>query len=193
MVNQRVTINQVAQEAGVSKQTVSRVINNRDDVAPETRCRVLEVVERLGYRPSAVARSLSHQRGFALGVVISGLKYVGPSRTLNGITLEAEKMGYSVILKELPDFHSNEGIEPLLDSLLSQQVEGLIWAVPEIGQNRAWFDARGADLSVPILFLTAEPRTGTRSIAFDNELGGELACEHLIKQGCTNIGHISGP
>src|SRR5215211_3964474 len=79
------TIKQVASEARVSTQTVSRVINGRPDVSPETRMRVLEVVERLSYRPSAVARSLIGRRTYTIGVVASGLQYFGPSSTLTGI------------------------------------------------------------------------------------------------------------
>src|SRR4030066_1618543 len=84
--NKRSTIKQVAKAAGVSTQTVSRVINDRPDVAPQTRARIHQVIEELDFQPSALARSLIHQRSFTLGVVTSGLKYFGPSRTLNGIT-----------------------------------------------------------------------------------------------------------
>ena len=91
MMLRRVTIKQVAQEAGVSTQTISRVINDRPDVAPDTRQRVLAVIDRLGYQPSALARSLIRQRTHTLGVVIAGLRYIGPSRTLNGITAPRPK------------------------------------------------------------------------------------------------------
>jgi LacI family transcriptional regulator len=90
-VKKRITIKQVAQAAGVSMQTVSRVINDRPDVAPETRKRVQQVIEELGYRPSALARSLIQQRTYTLGVVTAGLKYLGPSRTLNGITSKGRR------------------------------------------------------------------------------------------------------
>ena len=76
----RSTIKEVASVAGVSTQTVSRVINERPDVSPETRKRVQTVIEELGYQPSALARSLIRQRSQTLGVVIAGLSYLGPSR-----------------------------------------------------------------------------------------------------------------
>ncbi len=85
----RPTIKEVASAAGVSTQTVSRVMNDRPDVSPETRERVLKVIEQLGYQPSALARSLIQQRSYTLGVVTAGLKYIGPSRTLSGITQAA--------------------------------------------------------------------------------------------------------
>src|SRR5512137_644921 len=98
----RPTIKQVAAAAGVSTQTVSRVMNDRPDVSPETRERVLRVIEEMGYQPSALARSLIQQRSYTLGVVTAGLKYIGPSRTLSGITSAAEQAGYSLLLIELP-------------------------------------------------------------------------------------------
>ncbi len=95
----RATIKEVASVAGVSTQTVSRVINERPDVSPETRKRVQEVIKALSYQPSALARSLISQRSYTLGVVTAGLKHIGPSRTLSGITSAAEAAGYSILLK----------------------------------------------------------------------------------------------
>src|SRR5512138_153794 len=135
----RATIKQVAKASGVSTQTVSRVINSRPDVAPETRERVLQIIKDLDYQPSALARSLIQQRSFTLGVVTSGLKYLGPSRTLNGITSMAEELDYALLLEEIPRFDT-EDIKPLLQSLLSRHVDGVVWAVPEVGENRRWVD-----------------------------------------------------
>jgi LacI family transcriptional regulator len=188
----RVTIKQVAQEAGVSTQTVSRVLNERPDVAPETRQRVKDVIARLGYQPSALARSLIQQRSFTLGVVTAGLKYLGPSRTLNGITGQAEDMGYTLMLKELPGFASND-IKPLLDSLLARQVDGIIWAVPEVGDNRGWLKERCPEIPIPVIFLTMQARSGLSSISIDNFSGGKMATEHILQQGFHHVAHISGP
>jgi DNA-binding LacI/PurR family transcriptional regulator len=182
----------VAREAEVSRQTVSRVINNRPDVAPETRKRVQEVINRLGYQPSAIARSLSQQRSYSFGVVTSGLKYIGPSRTLNGITEEAEELGYGLLLKELLTFETND-IQPLLQWLLARQVDGIIWAVPQVGKNRLWMDSQLPELSVPTIFLTMEPRKDVPIVSVDNYLGGRLAVEHLVEIGREKIAHVSGP
>jgi LacI family transcriptional regulator len=188
----RITIKQVAHEAGVSTQTVSRVINERPDVAPETRKRIKQVIERLGYQPSALARSLIHQRSFTLGVVTAGLKYIGPSRTLNGIVGQAEEMGYTLLLKELPNVSSDDA-QPLINSLLSRQVDGIIWAVPEVGDNRDWLQDRLPVLTVPMIFLTMQSRPGLSIVSINNYIGGRMAAEHLLKQGYRRIGHISGP
>jgi LacI family transcriptional regulator len=191
-LNKRPTIKEVAQAASVSTQTVSRVINDRPDVAEDTRERVRQVIDTLGYQPSALARSLIQQRTFILGVVTAGLKYHGPSKTLNGITSQSEKMGYSLLLKELPRFDT-EDIMPILQNLLAHHVDGIIWAVPQVGDNRCWVESIKNNLPIPIVFLTMENKSGLNIVAYDNFLAGKIATEHLLHQGYRHIGHIAGP
>ncbi len=188
----RTTIKEVASVAGVSTQTISRVINNRPDVSPETRKRVKEVIERLKYQPSALARSLIRQRSYTLGVVTAGLKYIGPSRTLNGVTSMAEESGYSVLLKELPRFHPND-IPRVFQELLSHHVDGIIWAVSEVSDNHGWLDDLTLTLGLPVVFLTIEARENLAVVSVDNYQGGRMAMAHLFEQGYQNIGHIAGP
>jgi DNA-binding LacI/PurR family transcriptional regulator len=190
--NVRATIKEVASVAGVSTQTVSRVINERPDVSPETRRRVQEVIKELSYQPSALARSLISQRSYTLGVVTAGLRHMGPSRTLSGITSAAEVAGYSLLLKELPDYDT-EDIRPIFQALLSQHVDGIIWAVPQVGENRKWVNNPPADVDVPLVYMTMEPRENLSIVSIDNYLGGRMAMSHLLEQGCRRIGHISGP
>jgi LacI family transcriptional regulator len=188
----RVNIKEVASAAAVSTQTVSRVINERPDVSPETRKRVQQVIEKLGYRPSSLARSLIRRRSYTLGVVTAGLEYSGPSRTLNGITRTAEAAGYSVLLKELSRFDTKT-IVPIFQGLLSHHVDGIIWAVPEVGDNRDWVNELPLDLAIPVVYLTMAPREKISAVSINNYLGGRLATSHLLKQGYRHIGHIAGP
>jgi LacI family transcriptional regulator len=188
----RVTIKRVAQEAGVSTQTVSRVINDRPDVAPETRQRVKEIIEKLGYHPSAVARSLIQQRSYTLGVITFGLKYVGPARTLNGITHQAELKGFALLVNELAEYKSDD-IQSVIQGLLARQVDGIIWAVPEVGNNLSWLKGNNFEFPIPILFLTIGPHTEIPSVSINNFEGGCMATQHLMDQGYRSIGHISGP
>jgi len=188
----RATIKDVAKTAGISIQTVSRVINNHPDVAPETRKRILQIIDDLDYRPSALARGLIHQRTHALGVVTAGLKYIGPSFTLNGILEMAGEKGFTVTLEELPGFHIDQ-VNRLLNSLLEKHVDGIIWAVPEIGDNRKWVEENLVNLPVPIVFLTMQIRPGINSVSYDNVQGAFLATSHLLQSGYHHIGHISGP
>jgi DNA-binding LacI/PurR family transcriptional regulator len=191
-LNRRPTIKQVAKAAGVSTQTVSRVINERPDVAPDTRERILTMIDELGYQPSALARSLIQQRSYTLGVVTAGLKHIGPSRTLNGITSAAEQAGYSLLLKELPRFDADDVI-PIFQALLARHVDGIIWAVPEVGENRNWVSRQSLDLNIPIVYLAMEPQENISTVGIDNYLGGRIAMSHLLEQGYRHIGHISGP
>jgi LacI family transcriptional regulator len=188
----RVTIKDVAQAAGVSTQTVSRVMNKFSYVSGETRQRVEAVVEQLDYRPSTLARSLSQQRSYTLGVVTFGLKYIGPSRTLNGVADKADELGYMLLMKELDNFNTNR-IDDVIDSLLARQVDGIIWVAPEIGDNHAWVDERLEKIPVPVLFLAMQPRDGIPSVSTDNFQGGMMAVQHLLDCGRKKIGHISGP
>ena len=190
--NVRATIKEVASVAGVSTQTVSRVINERPDVSPETRKRVQEVIKKLSYQPSALARSLIRQRSYTLGVVTAGLRHIGPSRTLSGITSAVEEAGYSLLLKELPSYDTEE-ITPIFQAFLSRHVDGIIWAVPEVGENRKWVNNPPADIEVPLVYLTMEPRENLSVVAIDNYLGGRMATAHLLEQGYRRIGHIGGP
>lgn len=188
----RATIKEVASAAGVSTQTVSRVINDRPDVSPETRRHVQEIIDRLGYQPSALARSLIRQRSYTLGVVTAGLKYIGPSRTLSGITRAAEAAGYSLLLKELPHFDANN-VVPIFQKLISRHVDGIIWAVPEVGENRNWVNKLSLDLDIPIVYLAMNPQEKISVVSINNYLGGQLATSHLLEQGYRHVGHISGP
>ena len=188
--NKRITIKEVAEAAGVSMQTVSRVTNNFSYVSGETRQRVEEAVEKLGYRPSTLARSLSQRRSYTLGVVTFGLKYIGPSRTLNGIADMADELGYMLLMKKMDNFDTDR-IDEVIDSLLAHHVDGIIWDVPENDENQNW--AREIEnLSVPIVFMSMEPKPGFSVVSTDSYLGAQMATQHLIDQGCQHIGHISG-
>lgn len=191
-LNKRVTIKQVAKEAGVSTQTVSRVINDRPDVAPETRQRVQNVIDQLGYQPSHVARSLIQGRSFTFGVVGYGLDYFGPSYTISGIEQEASELGYTLMLS-LTRRPEASSVSQILGDMLSRHVDGIIWAVPEIGENHTWVGDQAYNLSVPIIFLSMEPQSGQFVVAVDNYSGGLMATRHLISRGCQHIGLIAGP
>lgn len=167
-------------------------MNKFSYVSEETRQRVETVVKQLGYRPSTLARSLIQQRSYTLGVVTFGLKYIGPSRTLNGVADKADELGYMLLMKELDNFNIDR-IDDVIDSLLARQVDGIIWVAPEIGDNHAWVEERMIKIPVPVLFLAMRPRYGIPSISTDNFRGAEMATQHLLNCGRKKIGHISGP
>ncbi len=189
---QKVTIKDVAQAAGVSTQTVSRVINSRPDVSPDTRSRVQQVVNELGYSPNVIARSLSRGRTNTFGVVGFGLSYFGPSSVLLGIEQKSNELGFSLLLSLLDDFDAAQ-IDGILRNLLSRQVDGIIWAVPGNDRLVGELSRRFSDISVPVVYLNKLKNRDEVIVAMDNRLGGSLATDHLLEQGYRRIGIITGP
>ena len=188
----QVTIIQVAQAAGVSPQTVSRVINDHPDVAPETRLRVQGVIDRLNYRPNVLARSLIYRRSHTIGVVAMASSYYGPSTTLVGIELMIRKLGYSLLL-DFMHHPERDDVDRIISRLLSHQVDGIIWAIPEIGSNRAWMHRKNALLPIPAICLSMQVDGELPVVSIDNHAGGRLATDHLLRQGYNRIGIITGP
>ena len=131
MPKEKLTIKDVARAAGVSTQTVSRVLNNRLDVSADTRARVQQVIANLGYSPNVFARNLSRGRSNTLGVIGFGLVYYGSSSVLTGIESKANELGFSLTLS-LIDRLDPIRVEHILYDFLSRRVEGIIWAVPAI-------------------------------------------------------------
>jgi LacI family transcriptional regulator len=192
MNNKRITIRDVAKAAGVSAQTVSRVLNNRPDVARETRERVQHIITEMGYAPSIIARSLSRGRSNTLGVIGYGLAYYGSSSTLTGIESKANELGYSLTLS-LIDRVEPSRVDSILYDLLSQRVEGIIWAVPGDVKTSKWLTEKFSAVEIPLVYINRGPTKSDFIAALDNRLGGRLATEHLLKQGYQRVGIITGP
>lgn len=192
MSQRRVTIVEIAKEAGVSAQTVSRVVNGHTNVAPETRDKIQEIIDRRGYHPSRLARSLLRGRSHTIGVVGYGLGLFGPSQTLAGIIREANEAGYSI----LPSMAIEPDIEDpakVIGELIEYHVDGIIWAVPEIGGNHDGIEPLMAEQDIPFVFITMDHRPHLPVVSVDNRLGGRLATQHLIGRGRRRIGLIKGP
>ena len=192
MQHKRVPIGQVAQAAGVSAQTVSRVINKQPGVSAETRRRVLEVISDLGYRPSRAAQAL-RGGGRTIGVVGFGLDYYGPSRTLVGVGHGAQKFDYELIL-ELVQHPEHFEAEQILDKMKANHVNGIVWGIPHIGENvEAAIAFARSSSAVPIIFTDVAPQPDISGVIIDNYLGGQMATRHFIDQGHTVIAHLLGP
>ena len=191
-IKQPVTINDVARRAQVSVSTVSNVLTGNRPVSAKTREQVMLVVEELGFRPNRLARGLVSRSSKTIGIVASGLEYFGPSRTLVGIEQEASERGYSLILSLIHE-PATEEVEPVVNHLIAHQVDGIIWAIPQIGQNRIWWKGAVERLSVPVVFLNHEMWPGTLGVDIDNCQGGYMATSHLLSNGFANIGLIAGP
>lgn len=190
--SKNVTIRDVARVADVSTQTVSRVINNRPNVAPDTRDRILQVIGELGYAPNIIAKSLSSGRSHTLGVIGFGLEYYGSTSVLRGIEKKAHEIGFSIILSLLDEYEMDR-VDRILQGLLSRQVEGVVWSIPGIGKDLQGLSRKFAEAEVPIVFLNKEQTEDNMVVAMNNRLGGRLATNHLLDQGYRRIGIITGP
>ena len=186
-----VTITEIAKLCRVSAQTVSRVINNRPDVSPATRDAVEKAIANSGYQPSLLARGLVRRRSQTLGVVVAGLRHFGVSQILNGIAEQSQAAGYGLLLREIADANSPE-LAPVIDLLISHQVEGIIFATPSTDWTVHLADEIPKNCP-PAIFLKREPSPSRTTIGIDNTGGAIMALEHLLALGRTRIAHISGP
>ena len=179
----------VAREAGVSHQTVSRVINGAPNVATATHERVRAAMQRLGYRPSASARTLAARRTRVIGVVTFVGAYFGPISTIRAVEAAARAQGYTPYTVSLAGLEMDQS-RRVLDDLLQRDVEGLVVVAPTDEQAGLVDSVLPRDL--PVLALEAR-LPGRPLVASDNEKGGAMAAEHLLSLGHTRIGHVGGP
>ncbi len=187
----RISIKDIAKEVGVSHQTVSRVINDHPDVSAETRQRVLEVIRLRGYRPNALARGLVSQFSRNLGVITNDLLKFGPASALAGMEEQATHLDYSLLIRLVP--HGDDvSAEKAIESLLSNQVDGIIWAGGAYGEDFDRFAEKSSSLDIPLVFIDAGDHLATPFVAVDNRGGGRMAVDHLLAQGYRHIGLITG-
>lgn len=182
----------VAQRAGVSHQTVSRVINDSGKVAEETRDKVLRAIAELGYRRNSVARALVTRKSGIIGILTGTSSHWGPSTRLLTVELAAREAGFLTLVAPLQDF-SKDSLDGALDHFLGLAVEGIIVMAPIAGTGE---DLQAFTAPVPIVVMTSadlSETAGMYQVTVDQELGGRMAVEHLIGLGHTDIAHVHGP
>jgi DNA-binding LacI/PurR family transcriptional regulator len=179
----------VARLAGVSHQTVSRVINDSSQVRAETRQRVLAAMRELGYRPNSVARALVTGRSNTLGVVSFDTTLYGPASTLFGIERAAHDAGYFIIVASLPALN-RESLTEAIDRLSIQGVDGILVIAPYIEAAQALLHAPGG---IPLVAVVAGPAEAVPLVAIDQVAGARSATQHLLDLGHETVWHITGP
>jgi DNA-binding LacI/PurR family transcriptional regulator len=187
----RLTLEDIAREAGVSKQTVSRVINHNPDVARETRTRVQDIINRLGYQPNQIARSLSAKRTRTIAVVISKIDQYGPRAILLELDQQAHAAGYRLLPYIIHETEPSD-LDAYLRNLLSHQPDGVIWAISNIGDL---LESLSPDSSLPIPIVATDINvSGIQSaVAVAHVQASQMAVAHLIEQGSQHVGVITGP
>jgi DNA-binding LacI/PurR family transcriptional regulator len=179
----------VAAAAGVSHQTVSRVINGSDSVRPETRERVLAAMRALGYRPNSVARALVTGRSQTLGVVSFDTTLYGPASTLFGIERAAHTSGYFVSIVSVTSL-DRDLVLGAVDQLHGQGVEGVLLITP---QERAAEAFAHLPRELPVVAVEAGPEESVPVVAVDQVAGAAAATRHLLELGHRTVWHIAGP
>jgi LacI family transcriptional regulator len=189
MISNRVTIADVAREAGVSAQTVSRALNNKGEISAETRERVLATVERLGYRPNTLARGLVTQKTSTLGLVVPDIANPFFSEVTRGAEDAAHQAGYSLFLCNAMEDPARE-VEALR-TLEAQRVDGIILCSSRLSEQE--FGAMMARLPAVVLVNRAASGNDLRSVCIDDEAGARCATQHLLHTEHRSIAFLAGP
>jgi DNA-binding LacI/PurR family transcriptional regulator len=179
----------VARLAGVSHQTVSRVLNGSPAVGPELTERVLNAVHLLAYKRNPAARTLATSRSLNLGVISFGISLYGPSVTLFGIAEAARQVGYTTSLVALGDY-DRASVRGALDHLVEIAVDGVIAIAPV---REAMEVIRSLLGELPFVAFEPGLADGITSVAVDEVLGARLATRHLLELGHATVWHVSGP
>lgn len=185
----RISITDVAREAKVSPMTVSRVIRGEEYVKTTTREKVLEVVDRLGYQPNAIARGLVTQRTGTIGLVMPDVANPFFSDIALAVETEAYEENYSVFL-----CNSSEDLQrerEILQTLQEKRVDGIVLCSSRLSDE----DLQHAISGFPAVVLTNRQleNTDVSAVLVDHFQGGYDAATHFLNQNHQKIGYISGP
>ena len=183
------SIRDVARLAGVSHQTVSRVLNDHPSIRPETKAKVVDAIAVLDYRPNLAARALVTSRSNMLGILSATVGEFGPTSSIVGIEDAAREEGYSVSTLNLTAT-TPEAIGNALRQLAREQVDGIVVLAPQV---RAFHVLRGMAVEIPFVSLQTASGSDGVSLSADQVAGARTATEHLIGLGHSDIIHIAGP
>jgi len=179
----------VAAHAGVSHQTVSRVLNDSPLVKGATRERVTAAIAALGYRRNSAARLLATNRSRRIGMVAAHLSFYGPSMIAASMQDAVHDAGYELALVGLSDPTPGD-LREAVDRLLDQAVEAIVVAVAHEG---ALETARGLDLPIPLVLTQGVGPDEALAVGIDQEAGGYAATAHLLDLGHRRVAHVTGP
>lgn len=184
----RITIHDVAKAAGVSVSTVSKALNDNGRMTSETRTKVKEVAERIGFRPNALARGLLFKRSFTIGLLTNDTYGRFTLPVMAGVSDALVDHGVSVFLCAIEDDPALAKIH--VDAMLDKQVDGIIASGKQI--DRA-LPVDLSDLPVPVVYVFSEGTAGSLTLTSDDAHGASLATQRLVECGRTRLVHITGP
>ncbi len=179
----------VARLAGVSHQTVSRVVNEHASIRPETRERVVRAIAQLGYRPNTAARALVRGRSGMVGIVTASGGLFGPRSAQQGVGVAARAAGYAVASVDLPDVTA-EALAAAVDDLARAGVEGVVVVA---GHDAAVDVARSRPGRLPVVVVEGDLSRTPMSVGVDQVAAASAAVEHLVDLGHRRVDHVAGP
>ncbi|MFD1465113.1 catabolite control protein A [Lapidilactobacillus mulanensis] len=189
MEKQTITIYDVAREASVSMATVSRVVNGNPNVRPDTREKVLKVIEKLDYRPNAVARGLASHRTTTVGVLIPDITNIFYASLARGINDVATMYKYNIILASADE--GKHKTDAVLQSIMAKQVDGLIYMGQHVDDSTRKELDRG---KTPVVLAgTVDPQDKFGSVNIDYVAAIKEATSRLIASGNQRIAFVTGP
>ena len=190
-MSRRITIADVAEEAGVSMMTVSRAINNKGEISEETRQRILGIAQEMGYRPSGLARGLATQRTETIGLVVPDIANPFFSQIAKGVENVARVHGYNVFL-----LNTDEDVDreiAALNSLWEKRVDGLILCSSRLDQEQLTTRLERFPFAILVNRFLETAVPGICSINVDDECGAKQAIDYLITTGHRHIAFVAGP
>ncbi|EOI6871160.1 LacI family DNA-binding transcriptional regulator [Yersinia enterocolitica] len=184
------TLDDVARQAGVSYQTVSRVLNQAPHVSLKTRHKVELAMVELNYVPNRVAQQLAGKHSLTLGLATTDLSLHAPSQIAAAVKRKARELGYNVVIA-MADDHGEHACQQAINELLAQRVDGILVNVPLKPKHSQKITEQCAD--TPVLFLDVDPQSAAFSVLFDPKIGAIQGANHLIALGHQQIVLICGP
>lgn len=188
-MSRRVTMADVAREAGVSLMTVSRALNDKDGISEATRMRIHEVIDRLGYRPSSIARGLVTKRTGTIGLVVPDNSNPYFSEVARGVEHAAYAQDYNVFLCNTEEDAARE--QAVLHSLAEKLVDGLVVCSSRLDQNDLLAILKY--FSAQVLVNRSLENSEAAALLSDDENGVREAVQHLLQRGHCAIGMLAGP
>jgi len=179
----------VASVAGVSHQTVSRVLNNFPKIRPATRERVLAAIEELGYRRNTAARTLVTRRSGIIGVITADMNHFGPANIMLGLEAASREAGFSLSLTGLSEI-SRASLRAAVDQVLDLAVEAVVMIV---AHQEALTLAQSLRIGVPLVLVEGDLSATPLSAGVDQVAGARLATDHLLDLGHESVLHLPGP
>ncbi|MFN8376607.1 MAG: LacI family DNA-binding transcriptional regulator [Anaerolineae bacterium] len=184
------TLHDVAEIAGVSYQTVSRVVNNHPSVSPDTRARVQAAIRTLGYKPNKLAKSLVGNKSNTLALMTFAINQYGPTQMMLNIERVAKDLGYDLIFSNV-SAPSAAQITKALESLSGRQVDGIVAIMPVEGVSYA--EMGEMTHGTPMVLIDTQMNADVPSVIVNQRHGSQMVTEHLLTLGHRRIVEISGP